>query len=193
MTFQIKKKYRLTTTVWSGGTTTQLFIFPPEARYDQRNFLFRVSTAEVKIEQTVFTSLPGFKRKLMLLNGSLAVNHKNQYSKTLNKFEQDEFDGGWETSAIGKVTDFNLMLARGKEGGIEAFFLKAGEEKEINLEKINYAGFYFYKGAAEIRCGDSKIEAEQGDFLSVEEFLPNEKVTIKSKEDSEIASVNVKV
>jgi len=36
------------TSNWSGGTTTQLFIYPPTAEYLQRNFIFRLSTASVK-------------------------------------------------------------------------------------------------------------------------------------------------
>lgn len=38
------------------------------------------------------------------------LEHKNQYSKTLLPFEIDRFKSEWDTSAKGKVTDFNLML-----------------------------------------------------------------------------------
>lgn len=33
---------------WSGGTTTQLAIFPPGASYADRDFLWRVSSAAVE-------------------------------------------------------------------------------------------------------------------------------------------------
>jgi environmental stress-induced protein Ves len=35
---------------WSGGTTTQLAIYPENSSYQQRNFLYRISTATVDIE-----------------------------------------------------------------------------------------------------------------------------------------------
>ena len=58
-----------TSSIWSGGTTTQLAIFPFDAKYEDRNFIFRISTAKVHHEHTVFSSLKGFSRSLMILEG----------------------------------------------------------------------------------------------------------------------------
>lgn len=66
---QLIPKSAQTTSNWSGGTTTQLFIYPPEASYAARNFLFRISTATVETETSTFTDLTGFNRILLLLNG----------------------------------------------------------------------------------------------------------------------------
>ena len=57
------------TSGWSGGTTTELFIFPPTADYQQRNFQFRLSTATVEADRSDFTLLNGISRKLMVLSG----------------------------------------------------------------------------------------------------------------------------
>jgi environmental stress-induced protein Ves len=187
------KKIQLTSSEWSGGTTTQLFIYPPAAEYSKRNFIFRISTATVEAEESVFTILPGIKRKLMVLDGSLHIAHKNKYSKHLNKFEQDEFDGGWETNAVGKVTDFNLMLAENKGGRVKALFFKSGEKSEIEFTNTNYVGIYFYKGSAEIICAGKKFNAEQGDFLSMENYSPQDKIIIKANVDCEIIIANVLV
>ncbi len=124
------------TTTWSGGTTTQLFIFPEGSDYQKRDFLFRISTATVETEESTFTSLPGFKRKLMILEGELLIKHKGHYEKKLKQFEQDEFRGGWETSAVGKVTDFNLMMSRGVEGSLKFISLKEGEESTLGGKNI---------------------------------------------------------
>ena len=39
---------------WSGGRTTEIFIFPVGERYSDRNFLFRISTAEVELDSSDF-------------------------------------------------------------------------------------------------------------------------------------------
>lgn len=56
----------LITNNWSGGTTTQLAIYPKDAEYKKRNFLFRISTATVETKESEFTKLPGVSRKLIL-------------------------------------------------------------------------------------------------------------------------------
>lgn len=43
---------------WSGGTTTELFIWPHGASYAERRFGIRISTATVDIAQSTFTKLP---------------------------------------------------------------------------------------------------------------------------------------
>src|SRR6478736_1095979 len=92
------------TTEWSGGRTTELAIFPPVALYTNRDFEFRISTATVETETSTFTSLPGYKRLLMILKGELEITHIGEYTKKLATFETDTFDGGWQTSARGMAT-----------------------------------------------------------------------------------------
>lgn len=165
LTIFTKKDQKVAT--WSGGTTTQLFIFPVEAEYQKRNFLFRISTATVEIETSEFTSLPGFQRKLMILNGELIIEHKDRYSKHLKKFEQDEFDGGWTTSAKGKVTDFNLMMASGAHGSLEHMHGAVGQEFYLDLSTDGSTGIYLVAGKVEI-LSENKT-ASTGDYISVEE------------------------
>lgn len=60
---------------WSGGTTTQIALFPPESSYAGRDFLWRVSSAVVEDGESAFTPLPDYDRHLMLLEGSLLLRH----------------------------------------------------------------------------------------------------------------------
>jgi environmental stress-induced protein Ves len=69
MTIEHYKNSDLIINNWSGGITTQLAIYPKDANYKKQNFQFRISTATVEIEESVFTKLPGVSRKLMILNG----------------------------------------------------------------------------------------------------------------------------
>ena len=46
------------TPLWSGGTTTQIAIFPSDTPYSTRDFLWRVSSAVVTDEKSIFTPPP---------------------------------------------------------------------------------------------------------------------------------------
>ena len=117
MSYRIIRKEELSTTAWSGGTTTQLAIWPEGASYASRDFTWRVSTARVDAEESEFTRLPGVSRILMILDGTLELEHEGHHSVRLERFGQDAFDGGWTTRSRGRVTDFNLMMTAG-EGSV---------------------------------------------------------------------------
>lgn len=99
---------------WSGGTTTQIALFPPESSYAGRDFLWRVSSAVVEDGESAFTPLPDYDRHLMLLEGSLLLRHDGGEPLPLDPYQPHAFDGGAETVSVGRCRDFNLMLRKGK-------------------------------------------------------------------------------
>ena len=134
---KLNKRQSQETTEWSGGQTTQLYIYPNSASYSERNFDFRISSAVVSQEQSEFTSLPGYRRHIMLLDGSMNLVHENHHSRTLERYEQDFFDGAWHTSSQGKCTDFNLMLGSGFEGSLRCLY-----RPEAIVCKMQFCGLY---------------------------------------------------
>ena len=110
---------------WSGGTTTQLAIFPPEAKYTERDFLWRVSSAAVALEESDFTALPDYDRLIATLQGEIVLTHNGGVPLRLRPFEVHAFSGADATHSRGRCTDFNLMLRRGRAAGsMEALRLK---------------------------------------------------------------------
>ena len=97
------------TTNWSGGTTTELFIFPEDASYSERRFSVRISTASVDTDESVFTSLPGVKRFLTPLSSGfdLTVNGERV---NLPNGSVLEFSGEDDVICRGRGRDLNLML-----------------------------------------------------------------------------------
>ena len=75
MKVEVKRKDELSHNRWSGGVTTQLAIWPEGADYGARRFDWRISTAIVEDEKSVFTALPGIHRLLMILDGEIEVTH----------------------------------------------------------------------------------------------------------------------
>ncbi|HBL50182.1 MAG TPA: hypothetical protein DDZ65_08060 [Firmicutes bacterium] len=159
------------TSTWSGGTTTELAIFPEGSSYAARNFQWRLSTALVTAAESTFTALPGWHRLLMVLNGSMQLTHAGHHQVTLRPFEQDAFSGNWITHCAGMGQDFNLMLAAGWQGRLQALSLADGER--TGAMAATGAGtvtdgateaFYCYVGAAQV----NEITMNTGDFLLLE-------------------------
>ena len=62
MKTQIVKKENQTTANWAGGTTTELFIYPENTSFVNRDFDFRISTATVEVEASTFTIFNNLNR-----------------------------------------------------------------------------------------------------------------------------------
>ena len=154
----------LITTKWSGGTTTQLAIYPKDAEYKKLNFLFRISTATVEVEESIFSKLPGISRKLMILDGEIKLEHKNHYSKTLKKFEQDSFEGDWDTKSFGKAVDFNLMTSDKSKGEIESVILNKNKVLRYTVNS-NFYIIYVYSGKVNVSCNHKIYELNCKDVL----------------------------
>lgn len=149
---------------WSGGTSTQLYIYPEHADYAKRDFIFRISTATVEAETSQFTSLPGTDRIIMPLEGEFTLSHKGHYTVHLKRFETDHFKGDWETSCTGKATDFNLMLRENAKGSMQGSLLSG--RKEILLpEGFNF--IYCFSGEIAAEPGENSFLLSEGDIAVI--------------------------
>lgn len=172
---------------WSGGTSTQLYIYPAGSDYTRRDFLFRLSTATVEAEESTFSALPGFKRVLMVLEGELTINHSGHYEKKLRAFGQDEFDGGWETTARGRAVDFNLMLASQARGSVHHHALAEGEEFAPDFS--GFAFVYVYEGGIKVNGGPEILLAEK-ELLVIKDQAS---LAFKATKDSHIILAQVQL
>ncbi|MDF2674430.1 MAG: hypothetical protein K0R09_2698 [Clostridiales bacterium] len=180
---QIIKKNEQNTSTWSGGTTTELAIYPVGASYSDRNFAWRLSSANVELEESTFTSLPGIWRYIMVIDGEMVLEHEEHHKVYLKPYEQDSFNGGWVTKSKGKVTDFNLMLADGYNGRIEA--IQVSEElniKEIYPNQINsfVQAIYCTEGEIQIEVHNERnTNIYKGDLVIIRHEVNTEYSGIK--------------
>jgi len=177
----IVKKSQYRTSQWSGGTTTELLIYPSGSSYSERSFKWRLSSAKVEAPESVFTSLPGITRHIMVTEGQIILEHENHYKKVLDTFQQDCFMGDWETISRGKATDFNLMLAQGFSGSLEVCFLKAGEQVDINLgkEKKVTNVFYALNGDLLVEIDKNIFNIEEKDLFHITQSHDEESVMLR--------------
>ncbi|ADL52424.1 HutD family protein [Clostridium cellulovorans] len=119
-------------TFWSGGMATELTTYPLNSDYASKNFLWRLGVAKIDIPESTFSSLPKISRKLMVIEGSLTLEHENKYKKLLSSFEQDDFMGDWTTKTYGKSSVFNLMTRENYDG--ELLHLNIGPGKQLKFQ-----------------------------------------------------------
>ena len=137
-----EENYRLSK--WSGGTTRELAIYPENADYLNRDFLWRLSSADSDKEESSFTKLPDYDRILMVLDGSVVLAHGEERTVSLGAWESDAFDGAVKTKCFGQLKkDYNLIYRKGARGRMELIELTdQGRQLECAAEGCRSIGLY---------------------------------------------------
>ncbi len=154
------------TALWSGGTTTEIFIWPPDASYAARQFAFRISSARVDLPESDFTPLPGVDRFITPLSGSFTLIHPGKAPVTMAPLDGPyRFSGQIPTHCVGTATDFNLMC-KGVPGTMTL-------SREIAPVKPGFNGFYAVEPGEFVLEG-KHYSMEAGDFLGVFSEVPGQ-------------------
>lgn len=194
MSVKIFRKDDQITTNWSGGTTTQLYIYPEQASYAHRDFIFRISTAKVETPESTFTLLPNISRELMILDGELKIVHEGHHTKILQKFDTDSFSGNWNTKGFGVVTDLNLMTTEKAKGNLIYRKLNAGDVvTPAFLVNQHYIAYYLLNGEAELEYDGKKTTVNNHDFVIVSSENLEESTVINFHESSEIVETIISI
>lgn len=164
--FNILKPADYLTTQWSGGSTTQLAIFPEGAVYADRDFLWRVSSATVELDESDFTPLPDYRRFISTIQGNMTLSHNGDAPLTLHPGDIHEFDGGDVTLSIGRCTDFNLMLRKGQaDGTMRSLRLADGKTAFAAGLDAEMVLLYCAAGAVDVSCGSQCLRLVTGNSL----------------------------
>lgn len=141
------------TTQWSGGSTTQLVIAPRNAVYADRDFLWRISSATVELDESDFTALPDYRRFISTVEGDMTLSHNGGAELTLHPGDIHAFDGGDATHSAGRCTDFNLMLRKGSaDGDVRSFALSNREESFLPQPQAKQLLIFCARGQCNVRC-----------------------------------------
>lgn len=115
MSIQKISRATASTSHWSGGTTTEFYIDPPDKSYANRDFAIRISSATVDLAESDFTLVQGYQRIITPLQGGFTLTFPEDGNRqvTLAPLEESFFDGSWHTHSVGKAVDFNVMYKKG--------------------------------------------------------------------------------
>jgi len=154
---------------WSGGSTTQIAIEPATALYADRDFTWRLSSATVELDESLFTALPDYNRLIATLSAPIELCHDGGERFTLQPRAVHAFDGGAETQCWGKCVDFNLMLRKGRASG--ASRAVCGGETLAPMGDICAEGHVLYlycvQGSGELCFGEEKLALTAGETAVV--------------------------
>ena len=176
---------------WSGGSTKQLYIFPEDASYSDRNFQLRISTARVDAPESVFTALPGFDRKLMILEGEIVINHENHYSKVLTPFEVDSFSGDWITTAKGTCVDFNVMTVGTVKSELSIIQLERSQPRKIEGDSLFSEMFLFsLERGVMVKSDLQTYQLEKGHLFCIDQ-LSKENLELSSEQNAQLVMVRI--
>ena len=90
--------------------TYEYMIYPKTANYADRDFAFRISSATIEQEPSVFTQFKGYHRYLVMLDNGLDIEI-NQEKKVYEQFEIMEFNSKDAVTSYTKGMDFNWMVS----------------------------------------------------------------------------------
>lgn len=176
-------------TAWSGGTTTQLAIAPEGAVYARRDFLWRVSSATVELDESDFTALPDYDRLISTVRGEMTLSHNGGAALTLRPGDVHAFDGGDRTHARGRCTDFNLMTRKGVVTGAMSALRVDARGASLPCRADETALLYCARGACTLRCGAETLSLGAGDSALVRDAA--EAVNLSGDADVFVARARV--
>ena len=146
---------------WSGGTTTELFIWPHGASYAERRFSIRISTATVDIAESTFTKLPGVTRYIAPLGDGFTLKIGQNEPEFIPHAAVKRFDGGEDVTCAGTGRDLNLMLS-GAAG--ELIMIKPNERHIVRQAEFLFA---YAVQDCRISVGSVQMNTESGEFLRI--------------------------
>ncbi|KXT74380.1 hypothetical protein STRDD10_00967 [Streptococcus sp. DD10] len=150
---------------WSGGKTRELYLYPPDGDYKERQFDFRLSTASIEVTESHFTPLDGFQRILMTLDQEIQLHNRTQKNGTvLSAFQSYSFDGGDSLFCKGQCHDFNLIYQPTYQGKI-----KAVVPNQIIESTAQFQFIYALKAIRIQLCEESIYTLKEQELLVIEQ------------------------
>ena len=164
---------------WSGGSTRELAIYPANAEYLDRDFLWRLSSADSDKEESSFTKLPDYDRILMVLDGSVVLAHGEERTASLGAWESDAFDGAIKTKCFGQLKkDYNLIYRKGTHGRMELIELTdQGHAIECSESGCRCIGIYSAEGYAVVSV-NGQTDMVKEDQQMVIELAPEDEIKL---------------
>lgn len=186
--FKIIRKNKTKKTVWSGGTVSELYIYPENADFRNRDFIFRISTATVDVERSDFTFFDDYSRIIMTLDNEFLLTHNDEEKVALSRYQPHVFYGGDRTTSSGKVNDYNFIMKRGVCHG-DVFGMSIADGSVIYPRKGNdpcdekFEMVYCARGRLTFKVNDIKHYINQGDVLIIDHGTIDKDYVFSNEED----------
>lgn len=172
---------------WSGGTSTQLVIYPSESDLSKQNFEFRISTASIDVEESQFTQFFFHKRIICSLLNPITLIHSDIQPFYLTPLVPYSFDGGMTTKCIGKTIDFNVIFNDSWDASIKVYQIDSMIDMAYIQSYSDLTYFFQVQGESFINA----ILLEESELLLFKEMPDDFNLKIVNK-DSLLVCVKLK-
>ncbi|MGZ3710372.1 MAG: HutD/Ves family protein [Bdellovibrionota bacterium] len=158
-----------------GGITSEIAIYPPEAKLEQGDFLWRFSSAEVTLPGP-FSLFAGFERLITVIAGREIVMRSQEQMVALSAGEVFRFSGQEIFQAElthGPVTDLGLIFR--PDAFRAEMKLLAFQKRPRSFQLAPATNFFFVvdgEFSAEIYPGDLSIPMAKGEVLRMDPLEP---------------------
>ncbi len=163
MTARVIKKNEFVVHGWSGGTTAEIFCFPPSSSWERKDFEIRISSADCRLDGAPYSDFTGYTRHITPLKGHMHMVHEGHHSVCLEPYDVDIFDGSWQTHHTGLAIDFNLLHTKDWNGKMYA--VDAHDTVIVAADTIS--GFYAVCDLT-VTVNQDDFYLKEGDFLLLE-------------------------
>ena len=178
----IIKEKDFNTNAWSGGTTTELFIYPPEATYAKRDFGFRISSAVVEDKESLFTDFSGYMRRLMILEGEISLQIENKEVR-MPPYKEVAFSGADKVRSFGECVDFNVIYRPEYKARVEY----ANEMWQIATNE--WVIIYNLKGDIDVKVDEAIMKMKEKELLVIEKGSEKKDIQILGEKIAAIISI----
>jgi environmental stress-induced protein Ves len=188
-------KYKSTPWKNGGGITEEIAIYPPNAKFPDDEFLWRLSSASFGTGGP-FSLFPKHQRYLLLVDGNpirLKMGSEDR-EHLLRQGDVITFPGHLQiiSQVDGPVRDLNFMFNQnaGIQASLQKVGLNSGEEIKLSDDTSTVHFVYVIRGS--IIAGISpKVQAAatRGDTIRIE---GSSSITFKAKENSSVCVLGVK-
>jgi environmental stress-induced protein Ves len=172
---------------WSGGTSTQLVIYPSESDLLKQNFEFRISTASIDVEESQFTQFFLHKRIICSLLNPITLIHSDIQPFCLTPLVPYSFDGGMTTKCVGKTIDFNVIFNDSWDASIKVYQIDSMIDMAYIQSYSDLTYFFQVQGESFINA----ILLEESELLLFKEVPDDFNLKIVNK-DSLLVCVKLK-
>lgn len=190
MTINILTKNDYIKKNWSGGETTQLLIYPETASLENRDFIFRISSATCPNEESQFSDFSGYQRYITPLNKDFRLRH-NGKDLTLKPFEILYFDGADDTASLSEARDFNLIIKKGYTATYRTESIS--NKTEFNFDRSGIKFIFIPEGNIKLSLNGQSTNLEVFNSIFIKDTA--EKIYLESidKKFSRVIIIEVEV
>lgn len=154
------------------GKTLEMYIFPRNCAYADRNFVWRIGTTRLSEEMCTLEELQEYNRSMVVLDGEVVLNFNGEESCRLKELDIYDFDGACKTKSFGQFKTLDLIVRKGAVSKLSPVELSPKAETWISKSEPNFEFttdlLYLVDGYCLVNAKNEDFYIKPGELLVLE-------------------------